>query len=85
MFGWIGEAALAFAALWRQVLLLVGAGVYGAVCWAALRNKSVRPLHPHAGGVGRVDGVYGAGSLRFSQGELNGICSHLASPAGHCD
>ena len=46
MFDWIGDAAqaLAFAALWRQVLLLVGAGVYGAVCWAALRNKSVRPF-----------------------------------------
>ena len=46
MFDWIGDAAqaLAFAALWRQVLLLVGAGVYGAVCWAALRNKNVRPF-----------------------------------------
>ena len=46
MFDVVGELAkvVAFAALWRQVLLLVGAGVYGAVCWAALRNKSVRPF-----------------------------------------
>ena len=84
MFDWIGEAALAFAALWRQVLLLVGAGVYGRCAGRPCATKACAPS-PARWWCWGVDGVYDAGGLRFSQGGLNGICSHLASPAGHCD
>ncbi len=46
MLDWIGTVAqaLTFAALWRQVLLLTGALVYGAVCWAAFRNPKAKPF-----------------------------------------
>ena len=46
MFNFVGDLAqtIAFAVLWRQVMLLVGAGVYGSVCWAVFRNKTVHPF-----------------------------------------
>ena len=75
MFNFIGEVAqaLTFAVLWRQVLLLVGAGVYGAVCWAAFKSKQAKPSIRMIAVLGAPGGVFGAGRLCFFWGALKWI------------
>ena len=48
MFDWIGEAALAFAALWRQVLLL--AKIPQPMAGRMKAAKSTEPYHDPAKG-----------------------------------